>query len=79
MGRKIYLIKFLSSIQKIIDHSAGVTLKKKMGDYVKENEVLAILHCNFEINEDIKNELLSAYLFADKPVNKNPYVYEIIS
>lgn len=62
-----------------IDHSAGVTLKKKMGDYVKENEVLAILHCNFEIHEDINDELLSAYSFTDKPVSKNPYVYEIIS
>ena len=62
-----------------IDHSAGVTLKKKMGDYVKENEVLAILHCNFEIHEDIKDELLNAYSFTDKPVSKNPYVYEIIS
>ncbi|STO12897.1 Pyrimidine-nucleoside phosphorylase [[Flavobacterium] thermophilum] len=62
-----------------IDHSAGVTLKKKVGDYVKENEVLAILHCNFEIHENIKNELLSAYSFTNKPVNKNPYVYEIIS
>ncbi|AJA41374.1 putative pyrimidine nucleoside phosphorylase [Geobacillus virus E3] len=62
-----------------IDHSAGVTLKKKIGDYVEKGEVLAILHCNFEIDENVKNKLLDAYSFTDKPVDKNSYVYEIIS
>lgn len=31
-----------------IDLSAGVVLKKKIGDYVQKGEPLAIIHCNFE-------------------------------
>lgn len=33
-----------------IDHGAGILLKKKIGDYVKKDEVLAVLYSNIEAN-----------------------------
>ena len=36
-----------------IDHTAGIVLNKKVGDYVKENEVLAYIHTN---NNAVINE-----------------------
>ena len=36
-----------------IDHTAGIILNKKVGDYVKENEVLAYIHTN---NNAVINE-----------------------
>ena len=36
-----------------IDYTAGIILNKKVGDYVKENEILAYIHTN---NKDVINE-----------------------
>ena len=36
-----------------IDYTAGIILNKKVGDYIKENEILAYIHTN---NKDVINE-----------------------
>ena len=36
--------------ESTIDHGAGVLLHKKIGDYVKKNDVLAIMHTNDDTN-----------------------------
>ena len=38
-----------------IDMSAGIIVNKKVGDYVKENEILAYIHTN---NENIIKEAI---------------------
>ena len=38
-----------------IDYTAGIVLNKKVGDYVKENEILAYIHTN---NENVINEAI---------------------
>lgn len=39
-----------------IDHSAGIILNKKVGDYVEENEILAYIHTNKENEIDNAKE-----------------------
>ncbi|SDB09123.1 pyrimidine-nucleoside phosphorylase [Eubacterium oxidoreducens] len=62
-----------------IDLAVGVTLCKKINDYVKEGDVLAYIHSNYEKNEDILCELESAYEVSDFPTNEEPLIYKIIS
>lgn len=50
-------------IEDIIDMSAGIILNKKIGDFVKNNELLATLYTNKEDFEDIKKEVLEAFKF----------------
>lgn len=38
----------------VIDHAAGITLRRKVGDHVKEGEVIAVLHSNQkEVSESV--------------------------
>ena len=49
-----------------IDYGAGIVLKKKVGDFVKENEDLAILYSNGETGFENAMELMdAAYIIND--------------
>ena len=62
-----------------IDMSAGVVLVKKTGDFVRRGEEIAYLHTNrAEKLGEAENMYLSALAFSDKPVEKEPLVYQII-
>ncbi|MDS1030119.1 pyrimidine-nucleoside phosphorylase [Bacillota bacterium LX-D] len=62
-----------------IDFSAGVTLNKKVGDKVRENDTICTLHTNLENFKDIEKMVKSAYSIGIlKPKSIN-YIYEIIS
>lgn len=50
-------------IEDIIDMSAGIILNKKIGDFVKNNELLATLYTNKEDFEEIKLDVLNAFIF----------------
>lgn len=50
-------------IDDIIDMSAGIILNKKIGDFVKNNELLATLYTNKEDFEDIKKDVLNAFIY----------------
>ena len=43
--------------------SAGIILNKKIGDFVKNNELLATLYTNKEDFEEIKLDVLNAFIF----------------
>lgn len=62
-----------------IDYSAGITLKKKIGDKVEEGDVLCILHTNKEDVDDAIEKVLSAYKISEDLPNKLKYIYEIIN
>ena len=64
----------------IIDHSVGIVLAKKIGDYVKRGEPLLAIHANDEQKlADAKQRLLDAYSWSDKPVERPPLIHQIIS
>lgn len=50
-------------IEDIIDMSAGIILNKKIGDFVKNNELLATLYTNKEDFEEITLDVLNAFIF----------------
>ena len=50
-------------IEDTIDMSAGIILNKKIGDFVKNNELLATLYTNKEEFEEIKLDVLNAFMF----------------
>lgn len=58
-------------IDSLIDTSAGIILMKKIGDFVREGEPIAILHTREESKiEKAKEVLFSAYRFADEKPEK---------
>ena len=62
-----------------IDLSVGIVLQKKVGDYVKKGDKLAVIHAN---NEDKAEEaacrLLKAYSITDTKPEKLPFIKAII-
>ena len=62
-----------------IDMSAGIVLVKKTGDFVRRGETLAYLHTNrAEKLGEAELTYLSALVFSDSPVEKEPLIYRII-
>lgn len=62
-----------------IDHSVGLILNKKIGDYVEKGEVLVYVHTNTGLHEDLKNEIYQAYHFSKKFVSKPILIDEVLS
>lgn len=57
----------------IIDHGAGILLTRKIGDYVKKDEVLAMLYSNNDVNfTKAKGFMDAAYTITEeKPLQKS--------
>lgn len=62
-----------------IDHSVGLILNKKIGDYVEKDEVLVYVHTNTGLTEDLKNEIYQAYHFSKDFVSKPILIDEVLS
>jgi len=58
-----------------IDPSVGIVLKKKVGDYVKEGEILLEVHHNKEVSVSNVQE---AFSFQETPVTMESIIYEVI-
>ncbi|MBQ9085456.1 MAG: thymidine phosphorylase [Clostridia bacterium] len=57
-----------------IDYTAGLTMLKKTGEYVKEGEPLAILYTSGDADlEILEREYIGALVIGDKP-KKNPLI-----
>ena len=68
------------TLDDVIDMSAGIMLNKKVGDYVKEGEVLCYLHSNKNvtlINRVAKN-VFNAFVVSKEFVEKPKVILEII-
>ncbi len=62
-----------------IDYSAGIVLTKKTGDFVNNNETIAILHTSKEeIIEEAKQKYLSSIEVSDVKPEIKPMIYKII-
>jgi pyrimidine-nucleoside phosphorylase len=63
-----------------IDPSVGVVLKKKIGDWVDVNEVLATIHYNDEDKYNlIKDNIQKTFHIRDKKPRKKPIILLVIS
>lgn len=61
-----------------INYGAGISLKKKIGDYVRKGEVLCELHTDFDNAEEASKKINDAYTIKDELPQPKPYVYEVI-
>lgn len=62
-----------------IDHSVGVYLNKKTGEFVKTGEVLATIFANAEKNLDEAKELVKeAYKFSNSQITPQSLIYKVI-
>ena len=63
-----------------IDLAVGLILEKKRGDYVKNQDVLAVIHANDKEKLEIaKKRLLKAYEFSSMQIEKEPVIKKIIT
>ncbi|TCS84080.1 pyrimidine-nucleoside phosphorylase [Tepidibacillus fermentans] len=61
-----------------IDHSVGVTLKKKVGDEVTVGDTIAILHSNQENPFESVQKLREAYGYSKEQPLTRPLIYNVI-
>lgn len=62
-----------------IDHSVGIWLEKKIGDYVTEGEILAYIHANDEAKgKKAVEEIEKAYKIVNHTVESEKYILDII-
>ncbi len=62
-----------------IDLSVGLVLQKKVGDYVKAGEILAVIHANDEDKaKEAERRLLAAYTIGDEKPEKQPFIKAIV-
>lgn len=59
-----------------IDNSAGVTLLKKVGEYVKVDEPLCILHTNLD---DVSTQVLDAFMIKMQKPEPVEYIHGVIN
>ena len=62
-----------------IDFSAGIVLEKKLGDYVNENDVIAVLHTS-SLDKAVAAEktLLEITVISDKKTDIPPLIYSVL-
>ncbi len=66
-------------VEDKIDHSAGITLCKKTGDYVRKNEILFELYYNKCDMDNVVSVLSSSYEIIDEKIEKNKRIKDIIN
>jgi len=58
----------------IIDMSVGLIVEKKIGDYVREGDVLVKVHTNTGLSTELKEMIADSYLIIDQKVEKEPVI-----
>ena len=66
------------NIDDKIDHGAGISLKKKIGDYVNKGESICTLMTNLDNYQDAIDWLESAYVISQEKPETKPFIYNII-
>lgn len=63
----------------VIDLSVGIELRKKVGDYINENDVLAVIHARDRTSANrAEHELLTCYQFTESRIIPEPFIKEVI-
>ena len=63
----------------VIDLAVGIVLCKKVGDYVRQGEPLAVLHANRQDVRDIMNQLQDAIAISDETVQAPVLIRDMIA
>lgn len=61
-----------------IDHAAGISLKKKMGEYIEDGETIAVLHTNLDYYQKAYDMILHSIRITNKRPEIREYIYEIV-
>ncbi|MCD7893282.1 MAG: pyrimidine-nucleoside phosphorylase [Erysipelotrichaceae bacterium] len=61
-----------------IDHSVGLVLNKKIGDYVSKDEVLLKVYTNTGLSKELEDSIYDAYHICDEFVSKPVLIEEIM-
>lgn len=61
-----------------IDFSAGVSMVKKVGDFVNRGDVLCVLHTNSDTWEEASEVARKAYSFTNSKPKPITYIYKVI-
>jgi len=64
--------------EDIIDFSAGISMKKKVGDKVAAGDILCVLHTNLRHTAEAEKIALEAYGIGSTGKKISKYVYEVI-
>ena len=63
-----------------LDLSAGIILKKKVGDFVNEGDTLAVMHFNREHKfEDAKRRFKNAYIISEEKAEPKKLIYGVVT
>jgi pyrimidine-nucleoside phosphorylase len=63
-----------------IDHSVGVVIHHKIGDFIQSGQALCTVHARDRTELlKAKNSLLDAHRLSDRPVARLPMFYGVIS
>ena len=62
----------------VIDMSSGIVLNKKVGDFVKNGELLLTCYTNKENVEEIYKDLENSYIIVQNKVPNHKIIHEII-
>lgn len=63
-----------------LDLSAGIILKKKVGDFVNEGDTLAVMHFNREEKfEDAKRRFKNAYIISEEKAEPKKLIYGVVT
>lgn len=63
-----------------LDLSAGIILKKKVGDFVNEGDTLALMHFNRESKfEDAKKRFKNAYIIGEEKAEPKKLIYGVVT
>lgn len=61
-----------------IDYSVGLILNKKISDYVDEGETLVYVHTNTGLSNELRNDIINAYVIVDNIVNEPVLIEEVL-
>ncbi len=65
--------------EDVIDHSAGIVINKKVGDYITPDEPVAIFHYNDESRlKDAEEVFFSGVQLSEIPPDRKAIIIEVI-
>ncbi|MDB5054371.1 MAG: deoA [Bacilli bacterium] len=62
----------------VIDPAAGITIKKKIGDYVQAGDTVFIIHSHLMDNEKAREILKKCFTLSDFVPSSAPYIHDTI-
>lgn len=62
----------------LIDHQVGIVLNKKVGDVLKQNDLIATIYSNGKNTNECMQRVLDAYLLTNEKIEKEPIVIKTI-